>query len=160
MENWKRLTLRLVCMCTVYCVSDFHASPHTLPIIKPDNYVPSFLLLNWWTVRTEWNLEKIKLHENRTCTQIVEITLSYSCVKHEAQPSLHVVGNFNSRSFKVVKIIPRSGSPSEYCHNIWCWKTRIIVKKVRIRLLVSMQYKNVTDERIDGQTRRQRLPYA
>ena len=49
---------------------------------------------------------------------------------------------------------PHVGSPSKYCHNVWCRKNRMVClsageKSLRICLFVSTQYKNVTDRRTD-----------
>jgi len=47
------------------------------------------------------------------------------------------------------------GVPSEYCHSVWCGRTKMVLlpdsgKKLKIYLFASTEYTNVTDGRTDG----------
>jgi len=84
----------------------------------------------------------------------------------------HILRNFRDKAKYWLKITISSSPPqydalfmgelpSEYCHEVWCGKTRTMSlsdgeKCLRIRLLVLMQYANVADRRTEGQTRRHR----
>ena len=78
-----------------------------------------------------------------------------SIVTWRSNRSYHVNRNFCLPHLLLTPPVRGGGVPSEYCHSVWCGKTKMVLlpdsgKKLKIYLFASTEYANVTDGRTDG----------
>jgi len=78
--------------------------------------------------------------------------MALSCISSEIKPDIG-----RNRDFFIPPLHstpPLGGSPSEYCHPVWCGETRMVwlpdvEKTLRICVTVYTQYRRVTDGQTD-----------
>ena len=102
-------------------------------------------------VRFDWTLNTQKLESLGAVSYSPSIvTMALSCISSEIK---HIL--VESRDFFILPLhsAPALGrSPSEYCHSVWCGKTRMVglpdgENFLRICITVYTQYRRVTDRR-------------
>ena len=101
------------------------------------------------------------LCRKQTCT----VTVIHYCTEDRQLLIAHCSSHRSIASYSPRIVIctclqspaPLGESPLEYCHDVWCGKNRMVwlpdgEKMLKICLLVSTEYTNVTDRRTDGRT--------
>jgi len=86
--------------------------------------------------------------------------MALSCISSEIKPDIYwsQIVTFHSHTpLHSAPLLGGSPFPSEYCHPVWCGKTRMVglpdgEKTLRICVTVYTQYRHVMDGRTDRQT--------